>query len=164
MHYRNILIPTNYTLTSVEAAAIAVQQIEGRFNVLFFHAFSIPVSSSEVVLPVNVANQHGLITERLRQKCKRIKQQNKQIGQIFFRPMYGSSIAIFRSYLLYNSIDFILLPPAYQHMPVLKESIDPQPLFDERIVPVVTATDTTIIHGNNANVKISEVAPTMQAT
>ena len=146
---RNILIPTDYTLISMEEAAQAVRQLEGRFNIIFFHAFDMPASLMEVMVRGQAMQQQILITENIRHRCKRIKQQNKQIGQIYFKPMYGSSVAVFRNYLMANDIDMILLPPAYRYVPVLKESINPQPLFDKQIVPVVTAANNTVIYSVN---------------
>ncbi len=146
---KNILIPTDYTQISIEEAALAVRQLESRFNIIFFHAFDMPASLMEVMVRGQAMQQHVLITENIRQRCKRIKQQNKQIGQIYFRPMYGSTLSVFRSYILANAIDMVLLPPNYRFVPVLQESVNPQPLFSKQVVPVVTATFISATHSIN---------------
>jgi hypothetical protein len=116
---------------------------------IFFHAFDMPASLMEIMVRGHALQQPLLITESIRQRCKRIKQLNKQIGQIYFRPMYGSSVAVFRSYILANDVDMILLPPTYRYVPVLRESINPQPLFDKQIVPVVTAVNSPVLYSVN---------------
>ena len=134
---KNLLIPTDYTLISLEEAALAVRQLEGRYNIVLFHAFDMPGSLMEVMMRTNALRQQVLITEPLRQRCKRIKQLNNQIGQIYFRPMYGSTVAAFRNYILANEIDLIVLPADYRFVPVLNESVNPLSLFAKASVTVL---------------------------
>ena len=133
----NVLIPTDFSFTSINYAAQAVRQIGGRCNVYLFHALDVPESLVDVMMRSGLRGDGHLITEELRVRCKKIKNEHPAIANIYMRIMYGSTLAAFRSFAEANSIDFIFLPESYKFRSVVRDSVDPTDWFRKAGIPVV---------------------------
>ena len=135
----NILVPTDFTSSSLQLAVQAIQSIDARnINILLFHAFEMPSSEFELLDPYRQRPYAGLITDSFRQECKQLKEKYSTVlGKINFRCMEGSTVPLFRNFINANEIDLIYCPEHYQFKPVHKRSIDPRPLFKRSGTKVV---------------------------
>lgn len=133
-----ILIPTDFTVGSLEIMNTLARSTENKLNIILFHAFDMPGSLVEAMSRAGINSHNKLITENLRLACKRIRANNSNITNISFRNMYGTTIAAFKNYAEANAIDTILLPPAYRFVYVTRESVDPTRMFKKSGLPLIT--------------------------
>jgi hypothetical protein len=133
----NVLIPTDFTLQSLELITAATQLITGRLNVLLFHAFDMPDSLMDAMHRNGVRSHSSLITEEIRVRSRQIKAAHPEIANIRFLIMYGSSVAVFKDFAAANEVDLIIYPAAYRYFPVVRESIDPDRMFLKSRLPII---------------------------
>jgi len=135
----NILIPTDFTASSLQLAVQAIQSLDARnANIILFHAFEMPSSEFELLAPHRQKPYAGLFTDTFRQECKQLKDQYpKAIQKICFKCMEGSGAGLFRNFIDANEIDLIYCPDHYQYKPIHKLSVDPRPLFKKSGIRVL---------------------------
>lgn len=140
----NILIPTDFSITSVKMAEQAVNELNcTSANIILFHAFSLPSSPFDLL----VRNRHkpyfDLITDSFRQACKLVREQNMQtINKIQFKCMEGSTNALFRNFVDANEIDVIFCPEYYQYKKIHALSLDPRSFFRKSGIKLVQSLDS----------------------
>lgn len=131
---KKILVPTDFTLASLQPVTRIATTVDGPVVIYLFHAFRMPGSLVEAMNN----SPHNLLTEEFRLRCRKIKAQCAHITQISFRPMYGTTLAAFRNYAEANDIDAIALLPAYTFIPVIPESVNPVHMFRKSGIPLIT--------------------------
>ncbi len=136
-----ILIPTDFTVGSLELMNILARNTENKLNFILFHAFDMPGSLVEAMSRAGINSHNKLITENLRLACKRIKANNSNIANISFRNMYGTTIAAFKNYAEANAIDMIALPPDFRFVHITRDSVDPTRMFKKSGLPLLTDPD-----------------------
>jgi len=137
----NLLIPTDFTTSSVQLATKAVRTLKERTNIVFFHAFELPYFYNDTLSsqPPYV----GLMNDRLRQACRQLKDQFPDlIGTITFRFMRGNTNALFRNFIEANNITMIVCPVDYFHKKVHEDSINPTPFFRRCKLPLLQNFNT----------------------
>ena len=135
----NILIPTDFSTKSLQLAEQAIQSLETKAaNIIFFHAFEMPGSAFDLLVPGRKKPYADLMTDELRQACKQLKDQYpKSIQKICFKFMEGSTVNLFRNFVDANEVDLIVCPDHYQFNPVHKLSVDPKTLFKKSGIKVI---------------------------
>jgi hypothetical protein len=126
---KNILIPTDFSVSSLEHIGTVARLYPEKINILLFHAFDMPASLRDAISKAGISGHNSLVTEELRMKCKRIKQQRPNINNIHFRMMYGTTNAAFRNFAEANEVHLIALPPGYKFKHTIRESVDPLHMF-----------------------------------
>lgn len=121
---RNVLIPTDITLHSLELVSFAARAIPDKINAVLFHAFDMPDSLLDAMIRSHNGGFNSLITEEIRVKCKRLKAAHSNISNISFKYMYGTTKAAFRNYAEANKIDMIVLPDGYSFVPAVRDSVN----------------------------------------
>jgi hypothetical protein len=136
---RNVLIPTDFSVASLELADKTAQTLEGEsLNIILFHAFEIPFFVVDMLDIRSKLPYADLVTEPFRNACKRVKlQHSKTIHSIVIRHLYGSTAAVFRNFVDANDIDLIVCPDFYVFQAVHKGSVNPVPLFKKGGVPLL---------------------------
>jgi len=147
----NILIPTDFTATSLQLAVQAIQALDAKnANIILFHAFEMPDSEFELLAPHRPKPYTGQFTDVFRQECKQLKDQYpKAIQKICFKWMEGSGAGLFRNFIDANEIDVIYCPDHYQYKPIHKLSVDPRPLFKKsgiRVLREVITQKETVVN------------------
>ena len=135
----NILIPTDFTAASLQLAEQTVKAFDTRnANIILFHAFELPASEFDLLVPGRRKPYAELMTDEFRHACKQFKSKYPQAVQIIsFRFMEGNSAPLFRNFVDANEIDLIVCPDHYQYVPVHKLSADPRPLFRKSGIKVI---------------------------
>lgn len=135
---RNVLIPTDFSLTSLELVEKTAQCLAGEsLHITLFHAFDIPFFVTDMVRP-SALPYHDLLTEPFRQACRRLKHQfPKTIRSIAIRHLYGNSNAVFRNFADANDIDLIVCPDYYVFRAVHPQSVNPESMFRKARVPLL---------------------------
>jgi hypothetical protein len=136
---RNVLIPTDFSVASLELADKTAQSLEGEtINIILFHAFEIPSFESDLFDIRGKLPYADLVTEAFRNGCKRVKlQHSKTIRSIVIRHLYGNTAAVFRNFADANDIDVIVCPDFYVFQAVHPGSVNPLPMFQKGGVPLM---------------------------
>ena len=125
----NVLIPTDFTVQSLDLVSAASQQVPGKINAFLFHAFDMPESLIDAMRRTGTNSPDNLITEELRLRCRQIKALNPMIANISFKLMYGSTVAVFKHFADANNVEAIALPAGYKFTAVVRDSVDPTRMF-----------------------------------
>jgi hypothetical protein len=136
---RNVLIPTDFSVASLDLADKTAQSLEGEtINIILFHAFEMPSSEGDLFDIRGKLPYAELVTEAFRNACKRIKlQHSKTIRSIVIRHQYGNTAAVFRNFADANDIDLIVCPDFYVFQAVHPGSVNPIPMFQKGGVPLM---------------------------
>ncbi len=135
----NVLIPTDFTESSLKLAEKALEAVDVRHvNIVLFHAFEQPSSEFEFLNPSRQRPYTDLVTEHLRHACKQFKDQHAgRVQKIYFRFLEGDTVALFRNFIDANEIDVIYCPDSYVPVKASKQSVDPRRLFQKSGTPVI---------------------------
>lgn len=136
---RNVLIPTDYSLASLELVEKTVQSLQHQhLNIILFHAFEIPFYASDIVGNGGKLPYRDIVTDAFRNGCKRLKEQYpKGIQSILLRHLFGNTAAVFHNFVDANEIDLIVFPDGFVFTPVHPQSVNPAPLFRKAGVPLL---------------------------
>lgn len=136
---RNVLIPTDYSLASLELVEKTVQSLQHQnLNIILFHAFEIPFFASDIIGNNGKLPYRDIITDLFRNGCKRLKEQYpKSIQNVLLRHLYGNTPAVFHNFCDANEIDLIVFPEGYVFTPVHPQSVNPAPLFRKAGIPLL---------------------------
>jgi len=121
---KNVLVPTDFSIESLELINKTAKSIADKLNIYLFHAYEIPAGNDKTTNKKN-----NLITEQLRQRCRRIKASNKNICNISVKIMQGASHTLFNNFTNNHKIDVLVLPHKYVYIPPTAESVSPIKLF-----------------------------------
>lgn len=135
----NILIPTDLTAASLQLAERAIQVLEPRnANIILFHAFDLPYSEFELLVPGRRKPYADAMNDGFRQACKQLKDQNlKAVQKVFFKYMEGGTSRLFRNFVDSNEIDLIVCPDDYCFTKIHSLSVDPRPMFRKSGIRVI---------------------------
>jgi hypothetical protein len=136
----NVLIPTDFSVHSLNLICTIPKLISGKLNIFLFHAFDMPESLLDAFQRKGIRNHNNLITEELRLRSRQIKIANPEIANISFRIMYGSSLAAFNNFAEANNIQAIMLPETYAYFPVVRESVDPTKMILRSGIQIIQDT------------------------
>lgn len=126
---KNVLIPTDFTLTSLELVSKAAYACSDKMNVLLFHAFDMPDSTIDAIHRLNQRSQNEFITHDIRQRCRGLKVQHPNICEITFRIMYGSTTAAFCNFAEAHTVDMLVIADGQQFSPAVSDSVDYRRMF-----------------------------------
>jgi hypothetical protein len=121
---KNVLVPTDFSIESLELINKTAKSIADKLNIYLFHAYEIPAGNDKTTNKKN-----NLITEQLRQRCRRIKASNKNICNISVKIMQGASHTLFNNFTNNHKIDVLVMPHKYVYIPPTAESVSPIKLF-----------------------------------
>lgn len=136
---KNVLIPSDFSLASIDLAARAVPALEdGKINIIFFHAFSVPTDIHDLFDNRAAKLMQECVSDSFRQSCRRLSQQFPgKIRNVFIRFMQGDSRRVFEHFCDANEIDLIVYPYGHIFTPVHERSIDPVNLFRKTDIPML---------------------------
>lgn len=144
----NILLPTDFSIHSLRPIREIAETISEKQNIFLFHAFDMPESLLDAIQKSGFRSHARFITDELRMKCKSIKLSHSNIGNIYFRIMYGSTVAAFKNFIEANQISLIVLPKDYEYKPLVRESVDPTQMIKKSGVNVLDRFDLHLDHIN----------------
>jgi hypothetical protein len=133
---KNVLIPTDFSPGSLDMIAAVAAGADEKVNIILFHAFDMPVSLVDAMMRTGANGHYSMVTENLRVKCRKIKTSNQMVGNISFKFMYGTSVALFRNFAAAYRLDMIALPENYFFVQVVRESVNPLHMFKKSGIPV----------------------------
>jgi hypothetical protein len=155
---KNILIPTDFTLQSINMLDNYLESIHQKnINLVFFSVFALPESEQDIV--GSSAKPHlQVMNEPFRKACKKLKAKyDDTIATIQYKYLYGNSRQVFNNFLEYNKIDLIFCP--YQHFEFPhKKCMDPLPIIKAVKIPVIhelyRVSKSSIVFSNNKETEL----------
>lgn len=123
---RNVLIPTDFTVHSLDLIVAAAEKFEGEeLNITLLHALAMPDSIVDLVLFSRNNDRYKLITKEFESACTIIKNRYaSMIRQINVRFMHGSTRAVFRNFVEASKADVLIHPIDYSFKQASDNSID----------------------------------------
>lgn len=134
---KNVLVPTDFSEASLDIIDKTAKVLAEKVNIYLFHAFDRP-SGKQTIHDLQ-PKYTNLITETLRQRCRRIKANNKNITNISVKIMHGSNQVVFSNFTDTYKIDLLVLPHKYVYIPPTLESVNPIKLFRKSTIDKLTA-------------------------
>jgi len=136
---KNILIPTNFRLESLNSVKELCRQTEGEnLQLVFVHLFKISDSISDLLMLNRRNREYEYISDAFYAQCEQIKATFPQIKHIKIDFFYGSRLAMFRNYLEAHQINYVLDPVHCNVQPLNRLSVDPQILIERSGLKVLT--------------------------
>jgi hypothetical protein len=139
----NILIPTDFTIESLNLFKTAAQLMEGgKANIVFFHAMVLENSIFELLFFSPQKCLEELISKEFMDGCRIISNKySSKISDFRFELFTGSGRRSFSNFLVGNEIDQVVIPEDYQFKRPHKGSVDPVPfLKNSKGVRVIRST------------------------
>jgi len=133
----NVLIPTDFTVQSLDLVSKAALRLPGKLSIFLFHTFDMPDNLIDAMHMNGIKNHNNLITEELRLKCRQLKADHANISSVCFRLIFGTTVAVFKNFAEANDIDLIIYPTGYKHVSVVRESVNPERMFLKSGVKVI---------------------------
>ena len=135
---KTILIPTDFNESSVYASqGIFGNFPDETFKLIFFHAYKLTDSISDLLMLSRRTTEYGTIPEAFHKACYEFKAKNKQVGMLQIEYFYGSTMAVFRNFAEANEVDAIFYPDLYNFNKISKYSIDPSSFLNKSGIPVI---------------------------
>jgi len=125
---KNILIPTDFSLRSLDMVKAAVNsiQLHAPMNILLVHFFKMSDNIQELMMLSRRMKDYEHISEEYRNMMAQLqKQYPARINSIRVECFYGSTLAVFKNFLYGNGITMIAYDEHYRFAKVNKNSIDP---------------------------------------
>jgi hypothetical protein len=135
---KTILVPTDFTNSSLDIIEQIATTFDDKLVIMLFHALDMPSSLVEAMINNSAAGHHSFVTEELRQRCRRLKIAHPNISNISFKFMYGTTSRVFENFATAHNIDLIVIPEGYYFTYVVRESVNPMPMFSKSRIPVTT--------------------------
>ncbi|MES2702243.1 MAG: universal stress protein [Bacteroidota bacterium] len=157
----NVLVPTDFSLRSLDLVGFAAKSIPGKLDFFLFHAFDMPDSLLDAMHRVGFKGHGDLITEDIRLKCKKLKAEHPAIGNIAFRIMYGTTVSVFKDYARANGID-VLVMPATSFVPATRESVNYESMFRKSGLRIISNAPQDSGAGTDADALIEPQPMYMQ--
>jgi hypothetical protein len=131
MKPKNVLIPTDFTVHSLDLIVAAARQFEGeQLNITLLHALSMPDSIMDLMFLSRNNDRYKLITKEFENACTIVKNRYASVIQrITVRFMHGSTRAVFRNFVEASQADVLICPVDYSFQKASVDSIDISKLF-----------------------------------
>jgi hypothetical protein len=134
---KKILIPTDFSIKSLNVVHSVVAHFNEPIEVILFHAVYIGDSISDLLFAGRKVTK-DYTTPDYNEACEILKNKYassiSRIRTVFF---YGSTVAVFNNFLEGNNIDSIVINSGHEYQLKHKHSIDPLPLIHKsRIKPL----------------------------
>lgn len=135
---QNILIPTNFSLQSLDCVNTLCEQHSGSpLRLVFVHLFKVSDSISDLLMLSRRNKEYSFISDGFYAKCEALKSRHKQL-LIKIEFFYGSSMGNFRDFLDANEITAILDPAVCVLEKLNRSSVDPSLFIRKSRVPLVS--------------------------
>lgn len=136
---KTILIPTDFNEQSVKTARlIPVNSDNEKIKIIFFHAYKLTDSISDLLMLRRRTAEYGQIPDAFHTACNQFKLENEAtVYSVGIEYFYGSTMAAFRNFIEANEVDAIFYPGNYNFQKISKYSLDPELLLKKSGLPVI---------------------------
>lgn len=132
---KTILIPTDFSLSSLDCIPDLYVQQEQELNLIFVHLFKLSDAIGDLLMLSRRSKEYEYISDDFYTQCEELKSKFPGIRSIKIDFFYGSTLSTFRNFLEAHSVDYILDPSNCCCKKLNKSSIDPTALFNKSGLP-----------------------------
>lgn len=129
MKTTNILIPTDFSLTSLNAISAFIEQHPDSgqgFNISLVHFLQLSDSISELLMLSRRSREYQYISAEFEAQLASYRRQYPgQIAMLHTTFFYGSTVAVFKNYLEAQKIDKLVALQGHVYEKLTQNSIDP---------------------------------------
>ena len=157
MKATNILIPTDFSLTSLKVIpALLQQQPAQQFNIVLVNFLGLSDSITDLLMLSRRSRERELITQEFMDECTKLSREYAdQILCLQTEFFYGTTIAVFKNYLEAREITQIAKLNNYQIEKLTSLSYDPDLLLERSQYKVVSLAP--VVQLNSAATKPGKV-------
>ncbi|MBB5647805.1 hypothetical protein [Pedobacter cryoconitis] len=136
---KTVLIPTDFNENSVYLSENILKNFKDEpIRILFFHAYKLTDSISDLLMLSRRSTEYGQIPESFHSACYDFKKTHQaQIDTIGVEYFYGSTMAAFRNFAEAHEVDFIYCPETYSFRQISKYSINPDVFLNKSGIPIL---------------------------
>ncbi|RZJ90152.1 MAG: hypothetical protein EOO20_09005 [Chryseobacterium sp.] len=155
---RNILIPTDFSVSSFDCfPAICQQQHHEDLNFIFVHMFRLSDSITDLLMLSRRSREFERVGEEFYERANQMKGFFPQIKAIKIEFLYGTTLAMFRDFIEVNAIDCVLEAQCCFLEKIHKASIDPLVLIEKSGLPVLSVKRVVAVqHSSNKDVTLQQ--------
>ena len=140
MKTTNILIPTDFSVASLNAVNVLLEKTEQRFNIVLVHFLQLSDSISELLMLNRRSREYQYITPEFEEQLNTLRQNYPgQVTSLCTEFFYGNTVAVLKNYLEAKQIDTIVILQGHTYAKLTKNSIDPSLLIQRSGCKVVNA-------------------------
>lgn len=140
---QTILIPTDFSLSSLDCIPDLCKQQNNELNLVFVHMFKLSDSMSDLLMLSRRSREYEYISDGFYQQCEVLKSKFPQIRKISIEFFYGSTLGMFRNFLEAHEVDTVLDAANCSCSKLNKSSVDPVQLIKKCGLPALTVVKTT---------------------
>jgi hypothetical protein len=144
---KTLLIPTDFNIKTLSVIPNLVERYASeKLNILLVHMIKITGSMHELLMLSRRSSDYQLISDEFFHSCTRLKAQYENINSIKIEFFYGSTLAVFKSFLEAGNVDAIAVLDDYNYRLLNKDSIDPGILVSRSGLEIITVDSDTVRH------------------
>jgi hypothetical protein len=140
MKTTNILIPTDFSLASLEVIPALINQNPGKkYCIVLVNFLGLSDSITELLMLSRRSRDYEHITQEFMDKCTRLSNEYKsQIECLQTEFFYGNTVAVFKNYLEAREIHQIAKLKDHAFIKLTNRSYDPETLLERSKCKLIT--------------------------
>jgi hypothetical protein len=126
---KTIVIPSDFSMDSVQVAEAIVRNETGDLKIIFTHLFHVADDIQDLLFSNYRKKEYEFVSDAFRRECKMLKDLNPHLKTIRTEFFYGSKLAGFKNFLDYHGAAAIAYSESYGIPQLSKSSIDAMPVI-----------------------------------
>ncbi|OOQ62147.1 hypothetical protein [Mucilaginibacter pedocola] len=139
MKTTNILIPTDFSLESLQAVPALIQQQPGqKFNITMVNFLGLSDSISDLLMLSRRSREYEYVTQEFLDELTRLSREyGEYIESLQTEFFYGNTVALFKNYLEARDINQIARLKQFSYIKLTPMSNEPDAFLDRAKCPIV---------------------------
>ncbi len=136
---KTIVIPSDFTLESVQVAEAIVRNEHEQIRIVFTHLFHISDDIQDLLFSTYRKKEHEYVSANFQRELSMIKSIYPQLAEVKIEFFYGGRLASFKHFLEYHGAETIGYSEKLGVNALCKSSIDALPIIKKCGLPLVNA-------------------------
>lgn len=139
---KTIIIPSDFSIESIQVAETVVRNAKEEVRILFIHMFHVADDIQDLLFSNYRKKEYEFVSDEFRHECDMLKNvYTGRLKSITIEFFYGSKLAVFKNFLDYNNADFIAYSKSYGMPKLGKSSIEALPVIQKCGLPLIDADE-----------------------
>jgi hypothetical protein len=139
---KTIIIPSDFSIDSIQVAETVVRNAKEEVKILFIHLFHVADDIQDLLFSNYRKKEYEFVSDEFRHECDMLKNVYAgKLKSVTIEFFYGSKLAVFKNFLDYNKADFIAYSKSYGIPKLSKSSIDALPVVLKSGLPLIDADE-----------------------
>lgn len=135
---KTVIIPSDFTMKSVEVAATIIRSSNEETRLIFTHLFHVADDIQDLLFASYRKREYDFVSEEFWKACNLLKNLHPNVLKIakveFF---YGNKLAAFKNFLEFHDADCIAYSKSHGVPKISKSSIDALPVIQKCGLPLI---------------------------